>query len=53
MTILIIILVIIAIPLIIALFVQKEYNIVREVVIDKSVTEVFRLYQTFEKSRLL
>lgn len=41
MTVLIIILVIIAIPLIIALFVQKEYKVVREVVIDKSVTEVF------------
>ena len=41
MVFLFIILVIIAIPLIIALFVQKEYNIVREVVIDKSVTEVF------------
>lgn len=41
MTILIIILVIIAIPLIIALFVKKEYKVVREVVIHKPVTEVF------------
>jgi uncharacterized protein YndB with AHSA1/START domain len=41
MTILIIVLVIIAIPFIIALFVKKEYKVVREVVIHKSVTEVF------------
>lgn len=40
-TILIIILVIIAIPFIIALFVKKEYKVEREVVIHKPVTEVF------------
>ena len=50
MTILIVLLIIIAIPLVGALFVKKSYSVEREIIIDKPKAEVFN-YIKFLKNQ--
>ena len=50
MTILIVLLIIIAIPLVVALFVKKSYSVERETIIDKPRAEVFN-YIKFLKNQ--
>lgn len=47
----IVILVLIAIPLVVALFLKKEYAVQREIEINKPRNEVFEYVKYFKKSR--